>query len=220
MLARVGRPASSRRAVLSTALIAVGSLLLVGAVASFVRSAIARDAARSKWAEMEAQRSVADGRATLTRVSSGSAARGAPIARLTIPRVGLDEIVVEGVSDAELRAGPGHMIGSALPGERGTSVISAHRDRHFHSLGGLALGDTVVTETERGRVVWTISRIRVVAAEAPVLRATDSPTLVLTTCWPIRYLGPAPERLILDAVPTQSRARGDAKNPKEIASRS
>ena len=66
-------------------------------------------------------------------------------------------------------AGPGHMIGSALPGERGTSVISAHRDRHFHSLGGLVSSDAFCTETQRGRIVWTISRIRVVAAEAPVL---------------------------------------------------
>jgi len=120
---------------------------------------------------------------------------------MTIPRLGLDEVVVEGVGDDELRAGPGHMIGSVLPGDSGTSVISAHRDRHFHALGGIAMGDTVVTERMRGRVVWTVSRIRVVREEDSALNARPTPTLMLTTCWPIRYVGSAPERLIVEAVP-------------------
>ena len=124
-----------------------------------------------------------------------------PVARVTIPRLGLDEVVVEGVGDDELRAGPGHMIGSVLPGDSGTSVISAHRDRHFHALGGIAMGDTVVTESARGTVVWTVSRIRVVHADDSALDVRATPTLVLTTCWPIRYLGPAPDRLIVEAVP-------------------
>jgi sortase A len=93
------------------------------------------------------------------------------------------------------------MTGSALPGDSGTSVISAHRDRHFHALGGIALGDTVVTESARGTVVWRVSRIRVVHAEDAALDARPTPTLMLTTCWPIRYLGPAPARLIVEAMP-------------------
>jgi sortase A len=192
---------STRRAAVGTVLIVAGALLLIASATSYARGAIARDEARARWSEVEAQRSVADGRASLTSAGPEPVGRGVPIGRLLIPRVGLDEVVVEGVGDAELRAGPGHMIGSATPGARGTSVISAHRDRHFHALGELTLGDTIVTETRQGRTAWTISRVRVVRADAPVLRASDRPTLVLTTCWPIRYFGPAPERLILDAVP-------------------
>jgi sortase A len=123
------------------------------------------------------------------------------VASLVIPRLGVDEVVVEGVGEPELRAGPGHMIGSAAPGDSGTSVISAHRDRHFHPLAGIAVGDTIITETERARVTWKVVRLRVVEADEPALRSTVSPTLTLTTCWPIRYLGPAPDRLIVDAVP-------------------
>jgi sortase (surface protein transpeptidase) len=33
------------------------------------------------------------------------------------------------------------------------------------------------------------------------LVAAEAPTLTLTTCWPIRYLGPAPDRLIITAEP-------------------
>ena len=190
----------TRRAV-SGALIVAGSLLLIAAGGSVTRSAIARDAARSRWAEFEAGRAVADGRAALTSGPHLAPVRGVPVARLVIPRLGVDEVVVEGVGDAELRAGPGHMIGSAAPGDSGLSVISAHRDRHFHALGGIAVGDTIITETERARVTWKVARLRVVGADAPTLRSSVAPTLTLTTCWPIRYLGPAPDRLIVDAVP-------------------
>jgi len=173
-------------------------MLLVASAASIARGAIARDAARARWAEIEAQRSVAGARLATTG-AQWSAARGTPVARVVIPRLGLDEVVVEGVSDDELRTGPGHMIGSALPGDSGTSVISAHRDRHFHALAHVAVGDTIITDSERGTVSWLVWRIHVVKADDPALFRTAAPTLLLTTCWPIRYLGPAPDRLIVEA---------------------
>jgi sortase A len=118
---------------------------------------------------------------------------------LEIPRLGLDEVVVEGVDEPSLRAGPGHMTGSALPGENGNAVISAHRDRHFKSLGKIVVGDTIFTDASEGSRKWIVSRIRVVDADAPVLRTSTTPLLTLTTCWPVRYFGPAPERLIVEA---------------------
>ena len=196
----VARQALDARRVASSALIVCGALLLIGSATSVARGAIARDAARARWAEMEAERSVVGAKLS-TGEARWSEARGTPVARVIIPRLGLDEVVVEGVGDDELRAGPGHMIGSVLPGDRGTSVISAHRDRHFHALGGIAVGDTVVTESASGTVVWTVSRIRVVGADDSALDARPTPTLMLTTCWPIRYVGPAPDRLIVEAIP-------------------
>jgi sortase A len=116
-----------------------------------------------------------------------------------IPSLGLDEIVVEGVGDAELNAGPGHLPGSPVPGEEGNSIISAHRDRHFSPLGDLAIGDEVVTESTAGRVRWIVTKRRVVKAGAPALFSSDTARLTLTTCWPLRYFGTAPERLIVEA---------------------
>jgi sortase A len=197
------RPLAARR-VVSNTLIAGGAMLLVVSAASMARGAIARDTARARWAEIEAQRSVAGAR-LVTTSAPWSAARGTPIARVIISRLGLDEVVVEGVSDDELRAGPGHMIGSALPGDSGTSVISAHRDRQFHTLARATVGDTIITDSERGTVTWLVSRIRVVKADDPALFRTAAPTLLLTTCWPIRYLGPAPDRLIVEARPVGNR---------------
>ena len=88
-----------------------------------------------------------------------------------------------------------------LPGEEGNSIISAHRDRHFHRLDRVAIGDTVWTETNERRVAWRVVARRVVHREFRPLAATPTATLTLTTCWPVRYLGPAPDRLILTAVP-------------------
>ena len=90
--------------------------------------------------------------------------------------------------------------GSAFPGERGNAIVSAHRDRHFRSLDELAIGDTIITQTRHNRVMWRVSERRVVTASAPVIRGSSDARLTLTTCWPVRYLGPAPDRLIITAV--------------------
>lgn len=124
---------------------------------------------------------------------------GSALARLVIPRIGLDEIVLEGVGNEQLNAGPGHVPGSAMPGDAGNAIISAHRDRHFKSFGLLAVGDTVRTETFARADTWVIVSQRVIDKDAPALFRTRDATLTLTTCWPIRYLGSAPERLIVTA---------------------
>ncbi|MFN2398007.1 MAG: class D sortase, partial [Gemmatimonadaceae bacterium] len=106
-----------------------------------------------------------------------------------------------GVGDAELNSAPGHLTGSAIPGEPGNSVLSAHRDRHFHGLDRLLPGDTLTTESALGRITWIVETRRVVGQRSPALFATTSPVLTLTTCWPVRYFGPAPDRLIVTAKP-------------------
>jgi sortase A len=136
-------------------------------------------------------------------LTSYLSARGEPVGRIVIPAVGLDEVVLEGVDEAQLEAGPGHVPETVLPGEPGNSVISAHRDRHFHSLGRVAVGDTVVTETRAGRERWVVTQLRVAEAGKPAIYPTSDPTLTLTTCWPIRYVGPAPDRLLVTARPVR-----------------
>ena len=187
------------RRLLGAVLTAGGALLLLFALSTGAKAALARDAARSAWAAEEARAAVVDARRAHGTPSRPSA-RGAPIGRLVIPALGLDEVVVEGVEERQLVAGPGHLPGSPHPGELGNSIISAHRDRHFSRLDELSIGDTIVTQTRHDRTVWIVSERRVVRASAPVLRSTPDARLTLTTCWPVRYLGPAPDRLIVTAV--------------------
>jgi len=184
-------------------LIAFGALLLSFAGARYAHGALRQDAARRAWEAAEAASAFSIAAKALDSQGLGVPwSIGAPIARLVIPVLGLDEIVIEGVGDDELNAGPGHLPGSVLPGERGNAVISAHRDRHFSRLGSLQVGDEVTTETAAGqRVKWIVISRRVVASHAAALFSTPDPTLTLTTCWPIRYVGPAPERLVVTAKP-------------------
>lgn len=179
----------------------VGGALLLHAGSTYARGALARSEARSAWERAEAQRAVRD--AHLADLGGGEARvrHGAPVGRLIIPSIGLDEIVVEGVGDEELNAGPGHLPGSAVPGDAGNAVISAHRDRHFATLGDLRVGDTVYTETLSERTSWIVTKRRVVRAGKPALFSSKHPLLTLTTCWPLRMFGTAPERLIIEAKP-------------------
>jgi LPXTG-site transpeptidase (sortase) family protein len=183
----------------------LGAAMLFYVGLSYVRAYLAREKARSEWAAMEAQSAILAASAMLGQPSTrGAVATGSPVARLLIPRIGLDEVVVEGVNDPQLNAGPGHLPGTVFPGDEGNSVISAHRDRHFSDLDELAEGDTVITESIAGQpVVWIIRERKIVDRNAPALFDTAHPALTLTTCWPVRYVGPAPDRLILTATLAQ-----------------
>jgi sortase A len=180
----------------------VGGLLLSFAVGRYGVGVARADQAREAWDAAEGKAAVALARsAALHHGMRETPVDGAPVARIVIPRIDLDEIVLEGVDGDELNAEPGHLSGSAYPGEPGNAVISAHRDRHFNHLDAVEVGDTIVTESGTHHDSWVVVSKRVVGKNDRALFSTPDATLTLTTCWPIRYLGPAPERLIVTAKP-------------------
>jgi sortase A len=180
----------------------VGGLLLSFAVGRYGVGVARADQAREAWDASEGKAAVALARsAALHHGMRETPVDGAPVARIVIPKIDLDEIVLEGVDGDELNAEPGHLSGSAYPGEPGNAVISAHRDRHFNHLDAVEVGDTIVTESGTHHDSWVVVSKRVVGKNDRALFSTPDATLTLTTCWPIRYLGPAPERLIVTAKP-------------------
>jgi sortase A len=183
-------------------LFSAGGLMLSFAAARYVSGLLRADSARRAWEQEDARAQVALARSLAGHpLRRADVAEGAAVARLIIPRIRLDEIVLEGVGSEELNAAPGHLPGSAFPGERGNSVISAHRDRHFDRMDEVQLGDTILTESGQYQNAWVVISKRVVGKSAPALFKTADATLTLTTCWPIRYLGTAPDRLLLTARP-------------------
>lgn len=187
---------------LGYALFCMGGVCAAFAGGRYALGEMDRQEARRAWEEREAQIVVALARSQAsTPVHNRDLLPGTPVARLLIPKLALDEIVLEGVGEDELNAGPGHLTGSVFPGEQGNSIISAHRDRHFARLGGLQVGDTLMTETGWSETRWVVVSRRIVSAETPALYRTANATLTLTTCWPIRYFGSAPDRLIIAAKP-------------------
>lgn len=109
-----------------------------------------------------------------------------PVARLQVPRLEVDQIVLAGASGRSLAFGPGHLTGTALPGERGNSVITGHRDTHFDFIGELKSGDTFRLQRPDG--TWARYRVaggEVVDARTAQLDATpDRSAVTLVTCWP------------------------------------
>src|ERR1700675_3351750 len=61
--------------------------------------------------------------------------QGQPVAILTIPRLGVQNVVVEGTTSSRTTEGPGHYRGSALPGRPGNSVIIGRRTTYGKPFG-------------------------------------------------------------------------------------
>jgi LPXTG-site transpeptidase (sortase) family protein len=192
---------------LGYALFCIGGATVAFAGGRYALGSWEQQEARRAWDEAKARAVVALARRQAVMGITDPVAPGSPMARLLIPSLGLDEIVLEGVDGNSLNAGPGHLTGSAFPGEPGNAVISAHRDRHFARLGAIQVGDTIVTESGAHDAHWVVISKRVLDADAPALFHTTEATLTLTTCWPIRYLGTAPERLIVTAKPVTPRKK-------------
>lgn len=196
------------RRALGFVLFVTGGFLLAFAIGRYTVGWYRAERARAAWDRNEARIAVEHAENVARRTGRPeTVAEGAPVARLVIDRIGLDAIVLEGVDGEDLNAGPGHLPGSAFPGENGNAVISAHRDRHFDRLDEVQVGDTIRTESGQFATRWIVIGRRVVGRAQPALFTTHEPTLTLTTCWPIRYLGPAPDRLIVTARPLPQRAR-------------
>lgn len=206
------------RRVLGFALFIAGGLLLSFVIGRYAEGWWRQEQARQAWNEAQARATVALARAEVEHHRAPlPIAEGAPVARLLIPRIGLDEIVLEGVGGEELNAAPGHLPGSAFPGENGNAVISAHRDRQFDHLDAVDVGDTLQTESGWHATRWIVVSKRIVHRDAPALFATRDPTLTLTTCWPIRYFGSAPDRLIVTAKPLRHPATASLVRPSHRA---
>jgi sortase A len=125
---------------------------------------------------------------------------GDTLAKLSIPRLDTELYVVEGDDDGDLRRGPGHLPGTALPGADGNCIIAGHRDTHFRVLKDIRQGDDIVLETAQGKYVYRVETTRVVLpTNTSSLQPTDSAVLNLITCFPFYYVGSAPKRFIVEA---------------------
>ncbi|MCC6198061.1 MAG: class GN sortase [Burkholderiales bacterium] len=115
-----------------------------------------------------------------------------PVARLTAPGQDADVLVLAGASGRTLAFGPGHLDGTALPGDPGNAVITAHRDTHFRFLRAVAPGDELVVERADGaRRHFRIRRGYVADyRELRLPRDTPVPTLTLVTCYPFDAVDP------------------------------
>ena len=126
----------------------------------------------------------------------------APLAVLRMRRLGIEVPVLEGTDDWTLNRAAGHIADTAAPGENGNSGIAAHRDGFFRALKDARVGDVLELETRRGALTYRVDSIWVVQPEdVSVLDPTPRPAITLVTCFPFYFVGAAPQRYIVRAMP-------------------
>jgi sortase A len=107
---------------------------------------------------------------------------------ISIPKIGLDASLNEGIRLTTLDRGPGHWPGSAMPGQVGNVVVAAHRTSHgaqFRHIDQLVPGDIVTFTTADGSFDYQVTGTQIVSPDALwIIDPTDTPTATLFACHP------------------------------------
>jgi sortase A len=120
--------------------------------------------------------------------TTAAPAEGEPIGDIRIPVIGINQVVVEGTNTPDLRKGPGHYIGTPLPGQVGNAAIAGHRTTYghpFYNLDSVKIGDPIVLTTLQGIFVYDATKSFVVSpSDTTVVDNVIANQLTLTTCNP------------------------------------
>lgn len=150
----------------------------------------------------------------VVETTAASSARGGPpaasedsielapgiLGRIEIPRLGLDAIVREGDDEATLGRAVGFIPGTARPGEGGNTALAGHRDTFFRSLRRIEEGDRIRLVVPPETFEYRVAETRIVEPdELSVLDSRGTEELTLVTCYPFRWIGPAPDRFVVKA---------------------
>ena len=191
------------------------------------------DAPADDGREDSATLDVSDVATRLAEVDPATAApmpappEGEPVGIIGIPKIGLQSVIVEGVSKADLKKGPGHYPGTALPGQAGNAGIAGHRTTYgapFNRIDELVPGDEIKIATAQGAFTYKVipapgqtsqAWYVVKPSQVEVLDEVGDNRLTLTACHP-KYS--ARERIIVHAVlqapPAATPAVGSVDQPE------
>jgi LPXTG-site transpeptidase (sortase) family protein len=134
-----GSQARPRR-IIAIALVALAAVLLAWGAFQVFEGPVA-----NTWYTIRQHQLTSDYQGAHAHAGAGKA-----IAVLQVPRLGVSRIVAEGDSPQQLRSGPGHRIGTPLPGDLGNSVIVGHRRAWggpLRDLPAVKTGDDIVVQT-------------------------------------------------------------------------
>ena len=147
----------SRRGILNI----ISGLLMIASLALFGHSIWIF--AKAQLAQVLLERAFTQSIITGKPVKAWSWADTYPIARIKIDRIGAEAIVLKGASGEAMAFGPALVNETARPGERGTSVMAAHRDTHFSFLKNVKVGDLIeVTRDDGLSFTYRAGNMRVV----------------------------------------------------------
>ena len=112
--------------------------------------------------------------------------------KITIPKINSSWVGYEGTNIPSLKRGPGHYIGTAIPGKLGTCIIAGHRTTYgapFNRVDLLVNGDQIILETTEGKQFTYLAtgKMEVLPNDLSALKQTGYASLILTTSAPKFY---------------------------------
>ena len=124
----------------------------------------------------------------------------APVARLAVPRLGVEQIVLDSGSGQALAFGPTLLPAGSASGRGGSVIIAAHRDTHFRFLANLETGDRVeLTGIDNLTTNWRVIGAQVVRNDRFAIAGEAGQQLLLTTCYPFDATRQGPLRFVVHA---------------------
>jgi sortase A len=148
-----------------------------------------------------------------------------PIARLQIPRLGYDEMVLEGATPRTLAFGPARLLSGAGLGEPGNLLLAGHRTSWFRPLQGIAAGDTIQLQwldshRSSRETTYKVGVIRIVdPQDVTLLAPTSEDALTLITCYPFGRSPYSPQRFMVRAYPVGPNRRTESIGTSQMASK-
>jgi sortase A len=114
--------------------------------------------------------------------------RGQAIGRISIARIGLNMVLVDGTDHDSLKKGPGRDLRTYMPGQDRLVYIAGHRTTYlapFSHIDAIRPGDTVRLQLPYATFVYRAYAHRIVAAsDLSVLRSPRHELLELQACHP------------------------------------
>ena len=188
MIARPWVPAI--RTLLFLALVSAGGVLVAHGSSEYWGAKSIQEEAAKRWPH-----------SVIPRSPDSPLKDAEPFSQLEVPRLSQTFYVVEGSDEQALSKGPGHVKGTAMPGEEGNCVIAGHRNLQFRFLKDLHRGDLIFLATTEGRFCYRVTGTRIIPpTDLTALQPTRDAELHLITCFPFFYVGHAPKRYVVSAV--------------------
>lgn len=172
-------PAESTASVLSTSFTMIGIVCLWVAVQMLLLSSVSQQRAQDLLYD-----DLRHDLAGAVGATGPVVPAGAPVSLLTIPSIGLQQVVIEGTASGDLLVGPGHRRDTVLPGQVGTSVVygrAATYGAPFADITDLRRGDRITVVGGQGRKVFTVAGVRRAGDPLPQPPAEGAARLTLVT---------------------------------------
>jgi sortase A len=130
---------------------------------------------------------------------------GAVLGRFEVPRLHLSYVVLEGTDARTLDKSIGHVEGTANIGQPGNIGIAGHRNTHFRKLEWIRRDDEIRLSSSDAEFCYRVEWVRLFKpGDLEVLDPSHGPALTLVTCFPFEYVGAAPLRFVVRALPDEN----------------